>query len=286
MNASPSPRACVAGWPVAHSRSPMIHNYWLKVHGIEGVYDRVAVPPGGFPEFAATIGKAGLRGANVTVPHKEAAFAACDRLTAAARAVGAVNTLWREGGLLCGDNTDVAGFLGNLDDEAAGWRDEARSVVMLGAGGAARAIVHGLLSTGVDNVTLVNRTLDRAVRLAKSFGAGVSVAPWDELSEVLRRADLFVNTTSLGMTGQPAVEIDLSNLKPAAIVVDIVYVPILTPLLELARRRGLRTVGGLGMLLHQAAPGFERWFGVRPAITRELRAMVEADIDAARKAQS
>jgi shikimate dehydrogenase len=256
----------------------MIHNFWLNSHEIDGVYDRVTVPPGGFPEFAAAIGREGLVGANVTVPHKEVALSACDRLTRAAREIGAVNTLWREGDMLCGDNTDAEGFLANLHEGAPGWRSELKSALVLGAGGGARAVVHALLSTGVANVTIVNRTTDRASRISSAFGPRVSVATWDELAERMGSAGLLVNTTSLGMINQPPLEVDLENLPPNAIVTDIVYVPLTTPLLERAARRGLRTVGGLGMLLQQAAPGFERWFGVRPAISRELRALVESDI--------
>ncbi len=273
-----TPRACVVGWPVAHSRSPLIHSFWLRRLGIAGVYDRVAVPPGAFAAFAGGIGRDGLVGANVTVPHKEAAFAACDQLTANAADLGAVNTLWREGGALCGDNSDVAGFLANLDEQAPEWRGGARSAVVLGAGGAARAVIQALLSAGTERIVVVNRTVDRAENLAARFARGTRAAPWGALPSLLTNADLLVNASSLGMTGQPALEIDLDALDPRAIVADIVYVPLETPLLAAARRRGLRAVDGLGMLLHQAAPGFERWFGLRPAVTPELRMLIEADI--------
>jgi shikimate dehydrogenase len=281
MSAAGTRRAGVCGWPVAHSRSPTIHQYWLRTHGIEGAYERFAVPPGAFPAFAASIGRDGLVGANVTVPHKEAAFAACDRLAADAERTGAVNTLWREGGALCGDNTDVAGFLANLDAGAPDWRGAAETAVVLGAGGAARAIVHGLVSRGLAQVAILNRTQERAETLAARFGRAAMAAPWRELPQWLARADLLVNATILGMTGQGALSVDLAPMKPAAVVADIVYVPLATPLIEAARRRDLKTVEGLGMLLHQAAPGFERWFGVRPTVTPELRALVEADILAA-----
>jgi shikimate dehydrogenase len=270
--------ACVAGWPVAHSRSPLIHGYWLKSLGIAGRYDRAPVPPGSFNQFAATIGRDGLVGANVTIPHKESAFAACDRVSGAAADLGAVNTLWRENGRLCGDNTDVAGFLGNLDEEAPGWDGGAGTALVIGAGGAARAILKGLLSRGFDRIALVNRTVERAHRLAAHFGAALDAHPLDEAQSLLRNANIIVNTTSLGMSGQPPLDIDLGELPASAIVVDIVYVPLETALMARARARGLRAVGGLGMLLHQAAPGFERWFGVRPAVTGELRALIAADI--------
>ncbi len=280
-----SPRAGVCGWPIAHSRSPLIHGYWLKTLGIDGVYERVAVPPGEFPAFAASIGRDRLVGANVTLPHKEAAFAACDRLAADASGSGAVNTLWRENGALCGDNTDVAGFLANLDAGAPDWRREAETAVVLGAGGAARAIVYALQSRGVERIAIVNRSTPRAEALAARFGA-VAAAAWRELPRWLAEADLLVNATTLGMTGEGALDVDLAPMKKTAVIADIVYIPLATPLIESARRRDLRAVEGLGMLLHQAAPGFERWFGARPAVTLELRALVEADIIAAGKGRA
>jgi shikimate dehydrogenase len=278
-------RACVVGWPIAHSRSPLIHSYWLQSLGIDGLYEKAAVPVSQFAEFAEGVGRRGLIGANVTAPHKEAAFAACDWLTANAADLGAVNTLWREGGRLCGDNTDVAGFLANLDEQAPGWREKTNNAVVLGAGGAARAIIRGLLSSGIDRVQIVNRSKNRAERLASQLAPRVSSADWSALPHLLAAADLLVNTSSLGMVGAPPLEIDLAPLDARAIVADIVYVPLATPLLEAARSCGLRTVEGLGMLLHQAAPGFERWFGVRPEVTPELRALIEADVLRSSKGQ-
>jgi shikimate dehydrogenase len=281
--ASEPPSAGICGWPVGHSRSPLIHGYWLRMLGVEGVYERFPVPRGEFPAFAASIGSSRLVGANVTAPHKEAAFAACDRLEVAASQSGAVNTLWRENGLLCGDNTDVAGFLANLDADAPGWEGEAMSAIVLGAGGAARAIVHALLSRGFERVTIVNRTLERAEALAGRFGRRTAAAAWRDLAQSLAGANLIVNTTTLGMAGQEPLAIDLAAMKNDAVVADIVYVPLTTPLIAAARQRSLRAVGGLGMLLHQAAPGFERWFGARPTVTEDLRALVEADILAVRE---
>ena len=217
------------------------------------------------------------------MPHKEAAFAACDRLTDSARATGAVNTLWREDGALWGDNTDVAGFLANLDAEAPGWRDRVDSAVVLGAGGAARAIVHGLVSRGVERVVIVNRTRARAVALAERFGPAARAATWDELPQLLAKAGLLANATILGMAGQPPLDVALAPLKAEAVVADVVYVPLTTPLVEAAWRRGCVAVGGLGMLLRQAAPGFARWFGRTPEVTAELRALVEADLRAGGK---
>jgi len=279
-------RAGVCGWPVAHSRSPLIHGYWLARYHLEGAYERFAVPPLGFAEFAASIGVDGLVGANVTVPHKEAAFAACDRLTDSARATGAVNTLWREDGALWGDNTDVAGFLASLDAEAPGWRDRVDSAVVLGAGGVARAIVYGLVSRGVERVAIVNRTEARAVTLAERFGPTVRAATWDELPQLLGAAGLLANATILGMAGQPPLDVNLAPLKAESVVADVVYVPLATPLVEAAWRRGCIAVGGLGMLLRQAAPGFARWFGKTPEVTAELRALVEGDLRAAEKGRT
>jgi shikimate dehydrogenase len=278
MTIPPRPRACVTGWPVAHSRSPLIHGHWLGTYGIEGSYERVATPPGEFKRFAASIGIGGLRGANVTIPHKVAAFAECDRRTRVAQALGAVNTIWREGGILWGDNTDAEGFLGSLDEGVPGWRREVRSAVILGAGGASRAIVYALLSVGLERITIVNRTIDRAEVVAEAFGPNLFVSSWTEASDWLGNADILINTTPLGMSGQDQLAIEISGLKADAIVADVVYVPLETALIRDARRLGHRTVGGLGMLLHQAAPGFERWFGIRPSVTSELRCLVEADI--------
>jgi shikimate dehydrogenase len=271
-------RAGVVGWPIAHSRSPLIHTHWLNELGIAGSYERFAVPPDKFAQFVAGIGSAGLAGSNVTVPHKEAAFAACDRRTPVADALGAVNTLWREGRLLWGDNTDIEGFLANLDESAPGWGERSRSAVVIGAGGAARAVVHGLASRGVGRIAIVNRTPGRAESLAARFGPTVTASPLSELGAELSRADLLINASSLGMQGQAPLVIDLSRLPDHGVVSDIVYVPLRTPLIEAARARGLCAVEGLGMLLYQAVPAFERWFGRRPKVTPELRALVEADV--------
>lgn len=281
MNGQTAPRAGVCGWPIAHSRSPLIHGYWLRTLGLAGSYEQFAVEAAEFPAFAASIGVEGLVGANVTIPHKEAAFATCDWLSPAAQATGAVNTLWREDGALCGDNTDIAGFLDSLDTEAPDWRATTRTAVVLGAGGAARAVIYGLLSRGVERIVVVNRTFERAEALAARFSPATRAAAWRDLPARLAEADLLVNTTTLGMARQAPLEIDLAPIPQGVVVADIVYVPLATPLIEAARRRGLRAVGGLGMLLHQAAPGFARWFGAHPSVTAELRALVEADILAA-----
>jgi shikimate dehydrogenase len=268
--------ACLIGWPAAHSRSPLIHHYWLRALGIEGGYNIEAIPPEGFAEFVMHLRTHGFVGANVTIPHKERALA-LSAPDARARAVGAANTLWYEDGELRSTNTDVEGFINNLDASAPGW-DKADDALVLGAGGSARAVVFGLVERGIKRVHMVNRTMERACALAGQFGASVLPATWETIDELLPRAGLLVNTTSLGMHGQPALEIDAGLLPQNAVVADLVYVPLQTPLLAAARARGLKTADGLGMLLHQAVRGFELWFGQRPTVTPELRALVEADL--------
>jgi shikimate dehydrogenase len=268
--------ACLIGWPAAHSRSPLIHHYWLRTLGIEGGYSIEAVPPEGFAEFVSQLSAHGFVGANVTIPHKERVLA-LSRPDARARAVGAANTLWYDGGELRATNTDIEGFLNNLDAAAPGW-DAAEEALVLGAGGSSRAVVFGLIERGIKHVHLANRTIDRARALADQFGAGVDPVTWDAIGDRLPDAGLLVNTTSLGMHGQPPLEIDVSRLPSQAVVADLVYVPLETALLGAARARGLRTADGLGMLLHQAVRGFELWFGQRPQVTPELRALVEADL--------
>jgi len=271
------PAACLIGWPAAHSRSPLIHHYWLRTLGIEGGYVIEAVPPDEFQDFVFRLSLRGFVGANVTIPHKERALA-LSKPDERARAVGAANTFWFEQGELCSTNTDVEGFINNLDACAPGW-DGVEDALVLGAGGAARAVLFGLIERGVKRVHLANRTVERAQALADQFGASVLPVAWDALEELLPRAGLLVNTTSLGMHGQPALELDVARLPQHAVVTDLVYVPLETPLLAAASGRGLRTADGLGMLLHQAVRGFELWFGKRPQVTSELRAIVEADLN-------
>ncbi|MDR3488583.1 MAG: shikimate dehydrogenase [Bradyrhizobium sp.] len=268
--------ACLIGWPAAHSRSPLIHHYWLRTLGIEGGYNIEAVPPEGLAEFVLHLSAHGFVGANVTIPHKERALA-LSAPDARARAVGAANTLWYDGDELRSTNTDIEGFLHNLDAAAPGW-DAAGEALVLGAGGSSRAVVFGLIERGFRRVHLANRTIDRARALADQFGASVHPVAWDAIGELLPDAGLLVNTTSLGMHGQPPLVIDVSRLPSPAVVADLVYVPLETALLAAARARGLRTADGLGMLLHQAVRGFELWFGQRPHVTPELRALVEADL--------
>jgi shikimate dehydrogenase len=268
--------ACLIGWPAAHSRSPLIHHHWLRTLDIPGGYSIESVPPEGFAEFVLNLSKHGYIGANITIPHKERVltFTAPDQR---ARAVGAANTLWYDHGTLRSTNTDIEGFIDNLDHAAPEW-DAADDALVLGAGGSARAVVFGLLERGVKRVYLANRTTDRAQALADQFGARVVPVAWQKIDMVLPQAGLLVNTTSLGMSGQPALQVNVGLLPAHAAVADLVYVPLVTPLLAAARARGLRTADGLGMLLYQAVRGFELWFGQRPEVTPELRALVEADL--------
>lgn len=274
------PKLCIIGHPVAYSRSPMLHGYWMQQHGLAGSYGREDVPPDVAEKFFAGFISSGYAGGNVTAPNKEAAFRAVDHADDTARALGAVNTLWVENGRLLGANTDVYGFMANLDAGAPGWFENRRPVVVLGAGGAARAILYGLLERGVERIHLANRTLEKAESLADLFGPKVVPVALDRVAGPLAEAGLLVNTTSLGMKGHPPLDLDLSPLPAEAVVTDAVYVPLETPLLKAAKARNLRTVDGLGMLLHQGVPGFERWFGVRPQVDAALRALIVADLAA------
>jgi shikimate dehydrogenase len=271
-----APKAFVIGWPIAHSRSPLIHGFWLKTHGLAGSYDKIAVPPDDLHGFLRTLAANGFVGGNVTIPHKETVAALCERLTPSAERLGAVNTVWFEDSTLWGDSTDGLGFLGALDQDVDGWDDRKHSALIIGAGGAARAIVDAVQTRGFDRVIVANRTVERATGLAERLGC--QAVGLDAVQALLPSIDLLVNTTAAGMAGQGDLDLDLDALPDHAIVDDIVYVPTETALLRRAKMRGLRTVGGLGMLLHQAVPGFERWFGIRPRVTAELRTLIEADI--------
>jgi len=276
--------ACIIGHPVAHSRSPLIHKYWLSVYGIAGDYVREDVLPANIEAFLDSLVNSRYIGGNVTIPHKEIAFRKVAKADAVAKALGAVNTLWIEDKKLCGANTDVYGFLTHLDHSQPNWIKDTNSAIIIGAGGVARAAVHGLIERNVQNIVIVNRTLARAEDLAAHFQKRATPEVFADLPTLLANADLLVNATSLGMKRQPPLEIDLTNLKNGAIVYDLVYVPLETRLLKAARAAGFAAVDGLGMLLHQAAPAFERWFGVRPQVTSELRKLIIEDLqkDAAR----
>jgi len=272
-------RACVIGWPVEHSRSPMIHRYWLSLYGIDGAYEKEAVPPGEARAFMRSLGEHGYVGANVTLPHKLVALEAADVKDEAARAIGAANTLWLDAdGKLNASNTDAYGFMTNLAEQAPRWNDGRRPVVVLGAGGAARAVLCGLIKAGASKVLLANRSRARADDLALAFPPRVEMLDWEARDRALAGCGLLVNTTSLGMRGQAPLTIDLGRLPSDAIVADIVYSPLETPLLAEARKRGNIAVDGLGMLLYQAVPGFERWFGVRPEVTPALKAHVASTL--------
>jgi shikimate dehydrogenase len=272
-------RACVIGWPVEHSRSPLIHGYWLKQHGIDGTYTKEAVRPEAVAGFLRSLAAQGFVGCNVTVPHKEAAYSLADEREDSARAVLAANTLWLEGGKLHAANTDTYGYMTHLGLTVPDWRAHDGPVCVLGAGGAARAIVYGFLEAGVDEVRVFNRTRSRAEAVAEQFGPRVKVFDWENRSDASRNAAVLVNTTAAGLKGAGTLGIDFGGFDPACVVSDIVYVPLETELLAQARSHGLRTVDGLGMLLHQAVPGFEKWFGVRPQVTKQLRDILVADIE-------
>jgi shikimate dehydrogenase len=271
-------RACVIGWPIAHSRSPLIHGYWLRKYGIAGSYTKEPVRPEDLQSFLASLKEHGFVGCNVTVPHKEAVFAAAEIREPSAVAVGAANTLWFEGDALACANTDTYGFMANLDQCAAEWRKVPGPVLVLGAGGSARAVIYGFLEAGRDDIRVFNRTVDRAQDIARHFGARVSSWGWEVRNEHVSAASVIVNTTTLGMKGVGDPEIDLSRARKDTILTDLVYVPLETPLLRSARQHGLVGVDGLGMLLHQAVPGFEKWFGIRPDVTSELYALVADNI--------
>ncbi len=267
--------AGVIGWPVAHSRSPRLHGWWLERYGIDGAYVPLPVQPAHFAEVVRALGRAGFLGVNVTIPHKEAALATVDEATLSAWRIGAVNTIICDGdSRLFGLNTDGPGFIENLCDCWPCWRGSSGPAVVLGAGGAARAIVAALVEKGVPRLFLVNRSRQRAESLVADIGGPVEIIGWPYRAAVLEGASLLVNTTTLGMTGAPPLELDLTALPQTALVADIVYAPLVTPLLAVAQARGNPVADGMGMLLHQARQGFAAWFGVEPEITAELRAVM------------
>lgn len=265
------PVAAVIGHPIAQSKSPIIHRYWLKKHGISGDYTKLDIAPDDLCDVIHTLPKMGFVGANLTIPHKEAILSVADHITDSVRHIGAANTLVFQDGQIFADNTDAYGFLENLRTGAPDWDPLSGPAVVIGAGGAARAIIYALVSSGVPHVIVVNRSANRAADLVKPYGDRATAQPIESLPDVLGGAGLLVNTTSLGMTGQPDLDIDLGTLPKTAVVNDIVYAPLKTSLLAQAERRGNPIVDGLGMLLHQAAPGFERWFGVKPTVDDALR---------------
>jgi shikimate dehydrogenase len=268
--------AFVAGHPINHSKSPLIHGTWLKRHGIAGSYRAIDVAPEDFETFMKSLKGPSPEfvGGNITIPHKERAFALADEVDETADYIGAANTLWREDGRLKATNTDAYGFAANLDEKSPGWQN-LETAVVYGAGGASRAVIVALVQRGFRNVHVLNRTEEKAKVLADRFGASVEAHPLEALDELLQGAGLFVNTTSLGLEDKTVPQIDFSAMRSGALVTDIVYVPLKTAFLEQAEAQGLATADGLGMLLHQAVPGFEKWFGVRPVVDKELRDIVE-----------
>jgi len=271
--------AGIMGHPVMHSRSPAIHNYWLDQHGLAGRYVPLAVKPEGLAAALRALAPLGFRGCNLTIPHKILAMKIVDRTDSAAKRIGAINCITVEDdGSLSGANYDGYGYVENVLATKPDWRADAGPIVVLGAGGGARAVLVALAERGAREIHLLNRTDARAANLAAEIGAPVKAAPWSDRARALANAAMVVNTTSQGMVGQPALDISLDGLPTTALVSDIIYVPQLTPLLAAARARGNPTVGGLGMLLHQARPAFRNWFGVLPDVTPELVARVEATL--------
>jgi shikimate dehydrogenase len=256
----------------------MIHNFWLRQYGIEGTYSKEAVKPENLNAFLQSLEANGFRGCNVTVPHKEPAFAIASIREPSALAVNAANTLWLESGRLACANTDTYGFMANLDASAPDWKSQTGPIIVLGAGGSARAVVYGFLEAGMGDIRLFNRTQIRAAEIARHFGSRVTAFPWDERNAHVSNAAVIVNTTTLGLNGVGNPEIDFSRTNPKAVIADLVYVPLETQFLKAARAYGLVGVDGLGMLLHQAVPGFEKWFGVRPTVTPALYNLVAEDI--------
>jgi len=271
--------AGVMGWPVMHSRSPMIHNYWFKQHGLAGTYVPLAVRPEGLAAALRSLHPLGFAGCNVTIPHKQEAMKIVDEVDAAARRIGAISCVTvRSDGSLAGSNNDAYGFIRNLRQDQPGWRADGGPVVVIGAGGGSRAVCYGLAQEGVKEIRLVNRTLARARGVADEFGGPIKALPWEQRNDVLEGAAMVVNTTSQGMVGQPALDIRLDKLAKNALAADIIYIPLETPFLAAARQRGNRTINGLGMLLHQGPLAWKLWFGVEPQVTPELRSLVERSL--------
>lgn len=275
MSTSVTPLAGVVGWPIKHSKSPALHGHWLERYDLPGKYLPIALSPDEFESGLRKLSKKGYKGVNVTIPHKEAVLKFADSVTDRAALIGAANTIhFHADGTIGADNTDGYGFIQNLRQNATDWDPKSGPALVIGAGGAARAVVWALLNEGAPTVRLANRTRIRAENIANHFGANVEVVEWNEVSEAMDGAVTIVNTTSLGMEGQPELRVNFDAAAQTALVTDIVYTPLITPFLEKAIAHGLSTVDGLGMLLHQAVPGFESWFGHTPEVDDELRQAV------------
>ena len=271
--------AGVMGWPVMHSRSPMLHNYWFKQHGLAGTYVPLAIRPEGLAGALRALHPLGFAGCNLTIPHKQEAMRIVDEVDKLAKSIGAIScVVVGPDGSLAGTNNDCYGFVHNIRHEQPGWRADSGPVVVIGAGGGSRAVCYGLAQEGAKEIRLVNRSFDRAKGIAGEFGGPIKALPWDERHDALDGAAMVVNTTSCGMVGQPALDIRLDKLPKTALVSDIIYIPLETPFLAAARKRGNRTVNGLGMLLNQGRPAWKAWFGIEPEVTAELRAMIERTI--------
>jgi shikimate dehydrogenase len=271
--------AGVMGWPVMHSRSPLMHNYWFRQHELAGTYVPLAIEPQGLAAALKALRPLGFAGCNLTIPHKQQAMAIVDEVDAVAKRIGAIScVVVRPDGSLAGTNNDWFGFIHNLKQEQPGWRADAGPAVVLGAGGGSRAVCYGLLQDGAKEIRLVNRTLARARGLADEFGGPIRALPWEQRHDALEGAALVVNATSQGMVGQPALDLRLDKLSKAALAADIIYIPLETPFLAAARQRGNRTANGLGMLLHQGRPAWKLWFGIEPVVTAELRLLMEQSI--------
>ncbi len=272
MSSQPFGLAGIMGWPVAHSRSPIIHNHWIKKYGLNGAYVQLPVVPGKLAQAVPGLAALGFKGCNITIPHKVEALQLVDEVDVMAKRMGAMNTIVVQAdGSLKGFNNDGFGYIQSLIDAQPDWRADAGPITVLGAGGAARAVVLSLADRGAKEIRLLNRTLDKAEALAKEFGSPVKALPWEDRHAALADVALLVNTTSQGMHGQPDLDLKLDALPKHALVSDVIYVPLETPLLLAARQRGNPTVNGLGMLLNQARPAFHAWFGVMPEITDELK---------------
>jgi shikimate dehydrogenase len=271
--------AAVMGWPVMHSRSPMLHNHWFAEHGLSGAYVPLAIKPGSLGPALRALHPLGFAGCNLTIPHKQDAMTIVDETDETARRIGAIScVVARPDGSLFGTNNDCYGFIENLLEAEPGFRFESGPAVVMGAGGGARAVVWALAQRGVKEIRLVNRTHARAQAIAQEFGAPVRAVEWAQRADALEGAALLVNTTSQGMVGMAPLDLSLERLPAHALCADIIYTPLETPLLRAARLRGLRTLNGLGMLLHQGRPAWKAWFGIEPKVTPELRARIEATL--------
>lgn len=276
-------KACVIGWPIEHSRSPLIHNYWLKKYGIDAVYEKISIEPKDVENFIANLATSEFGGCNVTIPHKETVFKAVGMVDEIAGRLGAVNTVYLRNGKTCGTNTDGEGFIASLRHSYPAFELRNKTAIIIGAGGAAKAIIGALLDEGIGRIGIINRTRERILGLQGQFGFHVFEINEATTNDELGNCALLVNTTSQGMHGQPSLNLEIQNLNRDALVADIVYAPLETAFLMKARNQGSPVLGGLGMLLHQAVRGFELWFGVKPEVTEELYELIAADVQKARK---